>query len=410
MNTAAADNGIKTYKYRWVVLTVFVLITMVIEIQWLTFAPIAREAQVFYGTSPLMIDLLSIIFMGVFVIVCIPASYIIDTYGIRIGIGFGALLTGIFGLLKGFYADSYTMVLVSQIGLAIAQPFIINAATKVAAQWFPLEERATAVGIGTLAQFLGIIIVMILTPILITTEASGIYDIKGMVFIYGIVSAIGAVIFFLFIREQPPTPPSDETEVTRFKVFEGFRHILKQRDMLKVFILFFIGLGIFNAVSTCIDKLCEVRNLTIDQTGLVGGIMLITGVIGAIIIPPISDAKRKRKVFLVIGMAITAPGIIGLTIFSDYILLLVSSGILGFFLLGIGAPIGFQYSAEVSHPAPESTTQGLILFIGQLSGIIFIVGINVIGILPFMAVFSVLAVINIGITLLLKESPMISGQ
>ncbi len=75
-----------------------------------------------------------------------------------------AVLTGIFGLMKAIFPHNYTLVVVAQTGLAIAQPFILNSATKLAVQWFPLNERAIAVGLGTLAQFLGIIIVMNPSP------------------------------------------------------------------------------------------------------------------------------------------------------------------------------------------------------------------------------------------------------
>ena len=104
--------------------------------------------------------------MAVFVLVCIPASFVLDTFGIRVGIGIGAVLTGVFGLVKGLFGDSYAIVVFAQIMLAVGQPFILNAATKVAELWFPIQERATAVGIATLAQFIGIIIVMIATPLI----------------------------------------------------------------------------------------------------------------------------------------------------------------------------------------------------------------------------------------------------
>ena len=48
--------------------------------------------------------------------------------------GIGAALTGIFGLLRGLVAPNYDLVLISQIGIAIGQPFILNAVTKVAAR------------------------------------------------------------------------------------------------------------------------------------------------------------------------------------------------------------------------------------------------------------------------------------
>jgi hypothetical protein len=47
----------------------------------------------------------------------------------------------------------------------------------------------------------------------------------------------------------------------------------------------------------------------------------------------------------------------------------------GFFLLSSG-PIGFQYGAEITYPIPEGTSNGFLLLAGQISGILFIFGMN----------------------------------
>jgi len=43
----------------------------------------------------------------------------------------------------------------------------MNAWTKVAARWFPIQERATAVGLAAVGNFLGTGIGLVLTPLLI---------------------------------------------------------------------------------------------------------------------------------------------------------------------------------------------------------------------------------------------------
>ncbi len=397
----------KVSGYRWVVLFVFSIINAVMQIQWLTFAPVAREARLVYGVTALQIDFLSMIFMGVFIIICIPASYIIDTYGIRIGVGFGAILIAVFGLLKGLYAHDYTMIVVSQIGLAVAQPFILNSATKVAGCWFPIEERATAVGIATLSQFTGIICAMIVTPLLVTRNAEGAYQLKSMLLTYGIISVAGAILILIFLKEQPAAASGVTGRAERINVFEGLKHILGLKDMRLMLLLFFLGLGMFNALSTCIDQICQIKGLSTEQTGLVGGMMLIAGIIGAIVLPVLSDKFRKRKAFIVIGMIFMTPGLIGLTVAAGYITILVSSFVLGFFLLGACAPVGFQFCAEISFPAPESTSQGLILLAGQISGILFIFGMNRLGMIPSLIVFIGFSIVGIIISAMLKESPMI---
>lgn len=401
------ETATKALGYRWVVLFVFSIINAVMQIQWLTFAPVAREARLVYHVTALQIDLLSMIFMGVFVLICIPASYVIDTFGMRIGVGFGAILLGLFGILKGLYAHNYTMVVVSQTGLAVAQPFILNAVTKVAGRWFPIQERATAVGIATLSQFIGIIVAMIVTPLLVTETVAGNYQLRTMLMSYGIISAASALLLLVFLKEPPVESVDKEITEGRINVFQGVKHILAHRDMRIMLLLFFLGLGMFNAISTCIDQICQIKGLTTEQTGLVGGMMLIAGIVGAVILPMLSDKLRKRKVFILIGMLLATPGLMGLTFAAGYMILLVSSFVLGFFLLGACAPVGFQYCAEISFPAPESISQGMILLVGQVSGILFIYGMNQIGMIPSMVIFVVFSIVGIILSAMVKESPLI---
>ncbi|MBW2588477.1 MAG: MFS transporter [Deltaproteobacteria bacterium] len=245
----------KVYSYRWVILLVFMLINMVVQIQWLAHAAVARPAAVFYEgqfdpASFINIDFLAMIYMVTFLVMSFPASYVIDTYGIRVGISLGAVLVGVCGLLKGLFADDFTAVVVAQLGLAVAQPFILNAVTAVSVRWFPLRERGMAAGFSALAQYLGIVIAMIVTPFMVGSDPSepgyG-AGFEQMLLTYGWLTFGVAVVTLLVLRERPPTPPSVET-IEKHSFGKGIRHILKQRDMLITLYLFFVGLGIFNAV------------------------------------------------------------------------------------------------------------------------------------------------------------------
>jgi MFS family permease len=140
-----------------------------------------------------------------------------------------------------------------------------------------------------------------------------------------------------------------------------------------------------------------------DETGMIGGVMLVGGVLGALILPTLSDKMKKRKPFLVTGMILMLPGLIGLTIFTGFVPMLISAFVFGFFIMGAG-PVGFQYGAEKSYPAPESTSQGIILLAGQISGIIFVLGVNKLGVLTAMISFIILTLFNVFLSTRLKES------
>ena len=90
----------KVYSSRWIMLVVYMLMAAVNQLLWITFAPITGDATKYYGVSDLQIGMLSMCFMIVYIVVSIPASWIIDRFGIRIGVGIGAVFTGVFGLVR----------------------------------------------------------------------------------------------------------------------------------------------------------------------------------------------------------------------------------------------------------------------------------------------------------------------
>lgn len=360
----------KVYGYRWVVLSVYMIIIAVNQLLWITFAPITNEAVQHYGVSDLKIGILSMCFMIVYLLVSIPASWIIDTYGIRTGVGIGAIFTGLFGLLRGVVSANYGLLLVAQIGIAIGQPFLLNAITKVAARWFPIEERATASGLGTLSSYVGVLAGMMLTPWLV--NGSGI---TRMLYIYGILALVSAVVFILLVRERPPVAPCGPGQEERALALDGLKQIFRNKNFNWLMFIFFIGLGVFNTVTTWIESILSPRGFTSVQAGMTGGLMIAGGILGALILPILSDRYRKRTPFIIIALAGATVSLIGVTFASNYVMVLISGLAFGFFLLSSG-PIGFQYGAEITYPISEGTSNGFLLLAGQISGILFIFGMN----------------------------------
>lgn len=377
------------------------------QVLWITFAPITSAAAQFYGKSDLMIGLLSMSFMVVYILMFLPSAWVIDTWGFKIAVGIGAVLTGVFGLARGIFAANFTVVFISQVGLAVGQPFVIGSITKIAARWFPARERATASGLGILALYLGPLAAMLLSPYLVLKVG-----LPRLLLYYGIAAAVSAAVFLLLAREHPPTPAGRDE---RTLMFDGLKSMLRRRDFRLLLVIFFVGLGMFNAVSTWIEDIVRPRGFTISQAGWLGGLMLFGGIVGAVVIPLLSDRSRRRKPFILFALIGLIPGLLGMTFASGYPLVLLSSFVFGFCLLSAG-PIGFQYAAEITYPAPEGTSNTLLLVMGQISGIVFIFAMDALKVpatgamtLPLVA----LAALTAGCVLLataLPESPVYDGK
>jgi MFS family permease len=352
-------NNYKLYGYRWVVLAVFMFINLTIQMLWITYAPITGPAAKFYGVTDLQIGFLAMTFMIAFIPLSIPVSWVIDTYGFRLAVSIGAVLMGIFGLLRGFAGTNYSLVLWSTVGIAASQPFLLNAWTKVPANWFAIEERATAVGIVTLGNLIGTALGLVLTPILIET-----ISIPTVQLIYGGIAAFSSVLFILVARETPPTPPGPAGSEVRALMLDGLKHALKVRPFWFSLLVSFIGLGIFNGVTTWIEAMIRPRGFTPTDAGTLGALMIVGGVIGAVVIPALSDKQRKRQRYLYVALIGAIPGMIGLTFATTSWLLFTSAFAMGFFLVS-AMPIAMQYAAEITHPTPEGTSNGLMQLTGQ---------------------------------------------
>lgn len=355
------EKSYRLYPYRWVILAVFMLVNIAMQMLWITYAPINGIAAKFYGVSDLKIGLFSMTFMIAFIPLSIPVSWAIDTFGYRKIVGAGAVIMALCALGRGLAGSNYTLVLLFTIGLAIAQPTMLNSWTKVPALWFGPDERATAVGGVTLSALVGTALGMVLTPMLAETTS-----IPTIGLIYGAIASATAILFLVFAREKPATPPCEPGDEVRSLMLDGLKHALSIRSFWFYLLIMFIGLGIFNGVTTWVETIIRPRGFTATDAGILGALMLAGGVLGAIIIAPISDKMHKRQVFLLLGFIMAIPCVLGIAFARHPFSLFTFSFALGFFLVSVN-PVGMQYATEITQPTPEGTSNGLVQLAGQLS-------------------------------------------
>jgi cyanate permease len=125
-------------------------------------------------------------------------------------------------------------------------------------------------------------------------------------------------------------------------------------------------MGVFNGLATWVEPIIRPRGFSPEQAGILGAVLLAGGILGAVVFPPISDQLRRRRPFIVGGLALAVPGVLGLAYATTLTGLVASVFALGFFLVAT-SPIGMQYATEVARPTPEGTSNGLMQLFGQIS-------------------------------------------
>jgi len=223
------------------------------------------------------------------------------------------------------------------------------------------EDRVESSG---QARLLGAAIGQVVTPMLTETM-----PISQAQLYYGVAAAAAALLFVLFAREKPVTPPDASAEGERALMLAGLKRALSLKSFRRYLLMAFIGLGIFNGVTTWIEGIVRPRGFDSMQAGVAVAAMLVAGIVGAVAIPALSDRRGRRKPYIILGLLGGIPGIVGLALAPSYPLLIASSAVLGFFLVSVN-PIGTQYASETALPTPEGTSNGLISLAGQLSVIL----------------------------------------
>ena len=357
----------KIYRYRWVVLAIYMYIAALTQLYWLNFAAIETFIEDLLSIPASSVMWFTLVFPLVQVLLTMPAGVIIDKKGFKYGIGIGVLFTGVFAMLRLLNPASFAVLLIAQIGISIGQPFVLNSVTKLAVTWFPQKEEATAVGLGSLALFIGMMAGLGATPVLVQT-----LGFESMLLIYGAIGVVGILLFFTLVKPRPQTPPREIEAVEEISNWAGIKRILKIRDFVILGFIALIGIGVFNGLATWLEKILnELHRISMTDAGSISAVLIFSGMLGCIIIPLISDKIGRRKPFLILASLIGAMSVTVLIFANGYSMNLVNGIVLGFFLIS-ALPIMLTMSTEITGARFAGISVGYLQLLGNAAAVIIV--------------------------------------
>jgi MFS family permease len=373
------------------------------QLYWLNFAAIETYIEELLSIPASSVMWFTLVFPLIQVLLTMPAGIIIDKKGFKYGIGIGVLFTGIFAMLRLLNPASFAVLLIAQIGISIGQPFVLNSVTKLAVTWFPQKEEATAVGLGSLALFIGMMVGLGATPVLVQT-----LGFRSMLLIYGAIGIVGILLFFTLVKPKPQTPPREIEVLEEISNWEGIKRILKIRDFVILGFIALIGIGVFNGLATWLEKILnELHQLSMTDAGSISAILIFSGMLGCIIIPIISDKIARRKPFLILASLIGAMSVTALIFANGYSMNLVNGIVLGFFLIS-ALPIMLTMSTEITGARFAGISVGYLQLLGNAAAVVIVLVMEILRgatnqfILP-LALLATLLGISFILAILIKE-------
>nr|CAD2145073.1 unnamed protein product [Meloidogyne enterolobii] len=381
--------SLKAYRRRWIVLFVVALLNNINTMLWIAFSPISNHVDTFYGRNS------TIYFSAVYIFVTIP----IGIFAMWAGGYFGFFIifsnniwcffmSEIFnfncclgkwnwGIYSSFFPDDmpgfrFPVGISGQAIAALAYPFIMFLPTKVAAAWFPDNQRTLATTIGVMSNPLGVLLANLISPMIVGSCE----HVKILNILFSVPSIILTVVASVAITSsEPKIPPTLSASKPSYPFIEGIKKCFTSKQYLVLLLVMGGGIGMFNALYTLMQQLLCPSGYSNQFSGFTSALLITGGVVGATGASFVVDRTKLYVETMKVSMAVAVGfGLVFLQLILHRemdIWILLACFIFGVF--GLAAyPVGLQLSAECTYPVSETTSTGLVVLSGQIQTIIYL--------------------------------------
>ncbi|RWS03696.1 hypothetical protein B4U79_18408 [Dinothrombium tinctorium] len=282
---SAAKIEYKTYKRRFLILLILLLLQSFTGSEMLIFSSLTNVVSNYYNVSDLAVNWLSLSGLVLSVVAFYPLTSACEKYGLRDSITTLAFL-GAFGASLKLMAiqrqNFFWLLLIGQLFQSCSLQISLFTTPTVASIWFKSEHTAAIMSSSQVVLSLGLALTFLL-PDLIFKKAQAIEEIRNGFNLVLIPATVISVILFLLaifvIRDKPPTPPSAaqkfrETAENNLCTIGGLLTFYITSLWLKSELLMYFSLfsyGICNNANSAILPIAEwncVRNFTRNERNI----------------------------------------------------------------------------------------------------------------------------------------------
>jgi predicted MFS family arabinose efflux permease len=387
-----------TQPSEWGVVIAFALVVVATQVLWLTFAPIDTDVARDFGVSKDAIGWLANVFPLVYVLVALPAGLALDRW-FRSTLLLGAGLAAVGGLVR-LASPTFAWAMAGQLIGACAQPLVLNAITKVATGYLPRRHRAVGIAIGSASQFLGAIVALVLGPLL---EGA-----HGVTLLLTIEAAIGCAAFVILafgLRRAPAEAgPAAGAGLAQLRAAWNVTMVRTLSGIM------FVGVGVFVAISTYLQPILHHDRISSTAAGLMLAGMLLAGVAGCAISPPIVARRGAQRGYLTIAVVLVAiaMGLMSVVHAVAPIDFVVIAAV-GFLLLA-ALPVILELTERRMGSAGGVAT-GILLLMGNLGGLVVAVAVGLVSGFPVVAFLLLAGVTICGLPIArrVRSAPPVAG-
>jgi hypothetical protein len=267
---------------------------------------------------------------------------------------------------------SFPLVMIGQILIGLAQPFVLAAPTHYSNLWFSPRGRCSATAVASLANPLGGALVQLVNPLIATSPS----DIPKIT-LYAAIIATGVVIpsFSIPIRPPSPSSPASNSNQAFLTVRESLTRLFTNVNFYLLLAPFTVYVGLFNSATSILTKVFTPYGFTEDESGIAGALLIGVGLVAAAILSPVIDRTKAYLLYIKILVPLIAACYLAFvwapatrSLIAPYVILSIL-GASSFSLL----PMTLELLVEVTYPVGPEVGSIIFWTGGQLFGGIFII-------------------------------------
>jgi predicted MFS family arabinose efflux permease len=341
-------------RHGWTVIGAFALLAAATQLLWLTYAPITTGTAHHYRVSESAVGWLSEVFPLFYVVLAIPAGKLLDR-SLHGGLAAGALLTVLGGVVR-LLGDDFAWALAGQCVVAVAQPLVLGAITKLADERLPEPERHEGIALGSAGMMVGMLLALVLGA------ALGGPGIPTLLVIGAVFAAVAAS--FLLVAMRLPGAAGSSAAAARRRL----RAVWADGQVRVLAGLVFVGFGVFIALATWLQALLDRYGVSASSAGVVLVAIVLLGAVGSGVLAPPVIARGAEQRLIAASIVAGVGGSVVLAFVHAFALDAVVLGTMGMLLL-TDLPVILELS-ERRAGNDGGTVAGLMWLAGNAGGLV----------------------------------------
>ncbi|KAI5621253.1 disrupted in renal carcinoma protein 2, partial [Silurus asotus] len=382
----------RVYGRRWLVLTLFSMLSFLQGMVWNTWGPIQNSARHAFGFSSTDIAIL-VIWGPVGFFPWLLFVWLMDKKGLR-----ASLLLTVFFMVLGSALRSVPLsnlqikrwlIHGGQLLNGLAGPTLMSAGPLLSTTWFAPDQRATATAVASLVGYLGAAFSFLIGPLAVPapndtqivnsiTHWDTVHIRNRIQYVLytelGMIAILFAVVL-LYFPSRPPIPPSIAAASQRLSYRSSICRLLSNMRFLMIALAYSVPTGVVAGWSGVLDMILTPVRVSQVDAGWIGFWSIVGGCVFGVAMARFADSIRgmlKLIAVLMLAGASLAATWFTLTCLtrlthlpSNKATLYASCILIGIFI-NSSIPIFFELFIETVYPVPEGITCGVVTFLSNL--------------------------------------------